>query len=61
MLKLPGGAPMGPLALDIVLELIKQGEVTQDYLFAKKRFRRLVSYLQTAGHTGRCAFSIERS
>ncbi len=35
MLKLPGGAPMGPLALDIVLELIKQGEVTQDYLFAK--------------------------
>ena len=33
MLKLPDGAPMGPLALDIVLELIKQGEVTEDYLY----------------------------
>ena len=31
----PGGSPMGPMVLDIVLELIKQGEVTQDYLFAK--------------------------
>ena len=34
MLKLPGGAPMGPLALDIVAELVRQGEVTEDYLFA---------------------------
>lgn len=33
MLKLPGGAPMGPLALDIVAELVRQGEVTEDYLF----------------------------
>lgn len=33
MLKLPDGAPMGPLALDIVAELIRQGEVTEDYLF----------------------------
>ncbi len=34
MLKLPDGAPMGPLALDIVAELVRQGEVTEDYLFA---------------------------
>lgn len=34
MLKLPGCAPMGPLALDIVAELVRQGEVTEDYLFA---------------------------
>ena len=33
MLKLPDGAPMGPLALDIVAELVRQGEVTEDYLF----------------------------
>ena len=33
MLKLPGGAPMGPLALDIVAELVRQGEVTEDYLY----------------------------
>ncbi len=33
MLKLPGGAPMGPLALDIVAELVRQGEITEDYLF----------------------------
>lgn len=33
MLKLADGAPMGPLALDIVAELIRQGEVTEDYLF----------------------------
>lgn len=34
MLKLPDEAPMGPLALDIVAELVRQGEVTEDYLFA---------------------------
>ncbi|MBQ8376563.1 MAG: DUF4339 domain-containing protein [Akkermansia sp.] len=33
MLKLPDGAPMGPLALDIVAELVRQGEVTEDYLY----------------------------
>lgn len=33
MLKLPDGAPMGPLALDIVAELVRQGEITEDYLF----------------------------
>ena len=33
MLKLTGGAPMGPLALDIVAELVRQGEVTEDYLY----------------------------
>ena len=33
MLKLPGGAPMGPLALDIVAELVRQGEITEDYLY----------------------------
>ena len=33
MLKLPGCAPMGPLALDIVAELVRQGEVTEDYLY----------------------------
>ena len=34
MLKLPGCAPMGPVALDIIAELVRQGEVTEDYLFA---------------------------
>ena len=34
MLKLPGCAPMGPLAPDIIAELVRQGEVTEDYLFA---------------------------
>ena len=34
MLKLADGAPMGSLTLDIVAELIRQGEVTEDYLFA---------------------------
>ena len=33
MLKLPGCAPMGPLAPDIIAELVRQGEVTEDYLF----------------------------
>ena len=33
MLKLPDGAPMGPLVLDIVAELVRQGEVTEDYLY----------------------------
>lgn len=33
MLKLPDGAPMGPLALDIVAEQVRQGEVTKDYLY----------------------------
>lgn len=33
-LMLPGGATMGPMAPDIVIELIKNGEVTQDYLFS---------------------------
>lgn len=31
---LPGGSPMGPMTLDIVIELIRQGEVTQDYLYS---------------------------
>lgn len=34
MLKLPGCAPMGSLAPDIIAELVRQGEVTEDYLFA---------------------------
>lgn len=34
MLKLPDEAPMGPVALDIIAELVRQGEVTEDYLFA---------------------------
>ena len=34
MLKLPGCAPMGPLALDIIAELVRQGEVTEAYLFS---------------------------
>ena len=33
-LMLPGGSPMGPMTLDIVIELIRQGEVTQDYLYS---------------------------
>ena len=34
MLKLPDEAPMGPVALDIIAELVRQGEVTEAYLFA---------------------------
>lgn len=34
MLKLPDGSPMGPIGLDIIAELVKQGEVTEDYLFS---------------------------
>lgn len=34
MLKLPGCAPMGPIGPDIIAELVRQGEVTEDYLFA---------------------------
>ncbi len=34
MLKLPDEAPMGPVALDIIAELVRQGEVTEAYLFS---------------------------
>ncbi len=34
MLKPPDGAPMGPVARDIITELVRQGEVTEDYLFS---------------------------
>lgn len=34
MLKLPDEAPIGPVALDIIAELVRQGEVTEDYLFS---------------------------
>ena len=34
MLKLPDAAPMGPVALDIIAELVRQGEVTEAYLFS---------------------------
>ena len=31
----PGGSPMGPLTVDIIEELAKQGEHTADYLYAE--------------------------
>lgn len=33
-LKKPTGSPMGPLSVDIIEALVKQGEITADYLFA---------------------------
>lgn len=33
-LKKAAGTPMGPLSVDIIEELVKQGEITADYLYA---------------------------
>lgn len=38
-LKKPIGSPMGPLSVDIIEELVKQGEITADYLFAPEGSR----------------------